>query len=97
MARTIRKWTRQEDARLIRQVKAFPQNISKCCMLVAEEIDRTPAAVSFHWYSKLSKEPDVLAFFMASSQRISKNRKNGMGEESSPSIWRRLMAIIRNL
>lgn len=93
----MRKWTPEEDARLLRQVKAFPHNLHKCFVLVSEEIGRTEGAVSSHWYTVLSKKPEALCFFTASEIHVSKNRKNGAGVESTPSIWRRLLNIIRGL
>ena len=91
---TRKKWTQQEDERLLRQVKAFPQNLAKCFLIVSEEIDRTQGAVANHWYTKLSKDPEALCFFTASQCHISKNRKNGMGEPSTVRIWRRLLRIL---
>lgn len=93
----MKKWTSQEDERLLRQVRTFPQNLTKCFLIVAEEIDRTPSAVASHWYTVLSKKPDSLSFFTASPVHVSKNRKNGMGVETNTSIWQRLLRIIRNL
>lgn len=95
--RHCKKWTRQEDERLLRQVKAFPQNLHRCFMIVAEELGRTESAVSGHWYTSLSKRPDVMCFFTASPKHVSKNRKNGMGMESNSSIWRALVNAIRRL
>lgn len=96
MSRTCKRWTEEENQLLLRQVKAFPQNLAKCFLIVAESLDRTPHAVTNHWYTVLSKRPDILCFFTASEKHISKNRKNGMGVVSNRSIWQRLMAIIRN-
>lgn len=95
MRRESRRWTQQEDNRLLRQVKAFPQNLHKCFLIVAEETGRTEGAVANHWYTVVSKKPESLCFFTASPRHVSKNRKNGMGEESNSSIWRRLLRIIR--
>ena len=95
--RDLRRWTADEDNRLIRHVKARPQNLKYCFMIVAEEIGRTPTAVSAHWYSVTSKKPEVLCFFTASPHHISRNRKNGMGESSNGSVWRRLLSAIRNI
>lgn len=95
--RDCKKWTAEEDQRLLRQVRAFPQNLHKCFLIVSEEIGRTESAVSGHWYTVLSKKPEALCFFTASPKHVSKNRKNGMGVESSSSIWRRLMAVIRSI
>ena len=94
MARQTRKWTPEEEQVLVNQVRAFPQNMSKCFHIVAETIDRTPLAVSNHWYTKTSKNPENLCFFTASPVHVSKNRKNGMGEESTQSVWRRLLRIL---
>jgi hypothetical protein len=95
--RDMRKWTPEEDARLLRQVRAFPQNLHKCFLIVSEEIGRTDTAVSAHWYQSLSKKPEALCFFTASEKHVSRNRKNGAGVESNSNIWRRLVAAIRNI
>lgn len=92
-----RRWTEEEDNLLLRQVKAFPQNLHKCFVIVAESTDRTPRAVASHWYMVVSKRPDAVCFFTASEKHISKNRKNGVGVESTRNIWQRFMAILRNL
>lgn len=92
-----RKWTQEEDERLLRQVEAFPQNLSKCFMVVAEEIGRSPQAVSAHWYTSLSKREDIMVFFTASHHHVAKNRKNGVGVESNESIWQRLCRVIQRL
>ena len=92
-----RKWTAEEERCLINQVRVFPHNLHKCFMLVSEVIDRTPGAVANHWYTKTSKNPDCMVFFTASEKHVSKNRKNGMGEASTLSVWRRLVRIIRSL
>lgn len=89
-----KRWSVQEEQRLVRQVRAFPQNLHKCFIIVSEEIGRTEGAVANHWYSTLSKRPEALCFFTASPKHVSKNRKNGMGEESNASIWRKLLRVI---
>lgn len=97
-----KRWTSQEDATLLKYVKVYPHNLHKCFLLVSEELTdagkpRTPAAVQAHWYSVLSKKPNSLCFFTASAKHVSKNRKNGMGQESNPGIWRRLLTVLRSL
>jgi hypothetical protein len=92
-----KRWTLAEDERLARQVKAFPQNLHKCFLMVAEELGRTESAVAGRWYQHVSKNPANVCFFTASPRHVSKNRKNGEGVETNNSIWRRLMNIIRGL
>ena len=92
-----KRWTLAEDERLVRQVKAFPQNLHKSFLMVAEELGRTESAVAGRWYQHVSKNPANVCFFTASPRHVSKNRKNGEGVETNNSIWRRLMNIIRGL
>ncbi len=95
--RTAKKWTEEEEQRLIRQVRAFPQNLNKCFLIVSEEIERSPAAVASHWYSVTSKRSDVLCFFTASETHISKNRKNTDGVPSTTSIWKKFLKILKRI
>lgn len=95
--KTSKKWTEEEEQRLIRQVRAFPQNLNKCFLIVSEEIERTPAAVASHWYSVTSKRPEVICFFTASAKHVAKNRKNGEGIPSTESIWRKLLRVVNRL
>lgn len=97
MEKSIRRWTKEEDNRLLRQITAFPQNLSKCFIIVAEETGRTKSAVSAHWYQSLSKQPDVMCFFTASQKHIPRNRKNGVGSPSNLGVWRRLLRVIQNI
>lgn len=92
-----RKWTEDEEQRLIRQVRAFPQNLNKCFLIVSEEIGRTPSAVAAHWYSVISKRPDVKIICTATEKYIAVNRKNSGFIESTPSIWRRILAVLKSL
>lgn len=102
MRKTLRKWSTEEEEVILRYVRAYPQNLHKCFILVSEHLTddgnpRTPSAIQAHWYTVLSKRPESLCFFTASAKHVSKNRKNGAGVESNNSIWRRLINIIRNL
>lgn len=93
----MRKWTTEEDNRLLRQIEAFPQNLSRCFIIVADEIGRTPTACAARWYTYLSKRPDVTLYATISKHNLSRNRKNSQGVEISTSIWSRFMTLIRNL
>lgn len=95
--RAGRRWRRDEDLKLIRQVQARPQNLRYCFMIVADELGRTEGAVAGRWYSKVSKDETNLCFFTASSKHVAKNRKNGEGVTSNANIWVKLVNIIRNL
>lgn len=92
-----KRWSRSEDLLLIRQVQTFPQNLHKCFVIVAEALGRTESGVAGRWYGHVSQDPANMCFFTASPKHVSKNRKNGMGEESNSTIWRKLLAVIRSI
>jgi len=48
---TNKKWTASEDEILLQSVKQSPQNLSRCFLSVAQNIDRSPSAVANHWYT----------------------------------------------
>ena len=91
----IKKWSQSEDDMLMRQVKAYPQNLAKCFLVVAQQTQRSQGAVANRWYTKVSKDPKNIAFFTASSKHVSKNRKNGAGVASNYSIWRKLLSVLK--
>lgn len=95
--RTIKKWTEEEDECLLQQVKAFPQNLTRCFLAVSEVTGRSQCAVANRWYTVVSRKPNSTCFFTASPKHVSRNRKNGKGVESNRSIWHHLMQVIRNL
>lgn len=92
-----KRWSHKEDQRLLRQIKLYPQNLHKCFLVVAEITGRTEGAVANRWYSKLSKDPDALCFFTASSKHVSRNRKNGEGVRSTESVWKKLINVLSEL
>lgn len=92
-----RRWAESEDETIFRYVRARPQNLKRCFLLVSEQIGRTPGAVENRWYTHVSKTPHAVAFFTASPQHVSANRKNGEGVATDNSIWRKLLAAIKGI
>lgn len=62
MNRTNKKWTVEEENRLLQQVRTFPQNLTQCFLIVSESIGRTPQAVANHWYTVVSKKTKFYLF-----------------------------------
>lgn len=94
MSTHVKKWTPAEDSRLLRQVKAFPQNLNQCFIIVAEELERTPKAVSQHWYKVVSKKPENIAFLTLSGAHKAVNRKNSAGQPSSRGMFHRICRLL---
>lgn len=92
-----KRWTSHEDSVLIQHVQARPQNLHYCFLMVADILGRSESAVAGRWYTVVSRKPEALCFVTTSPHHVSKNRKNGMGEPSNMSIWKRILNIIKNL
>jgi len=89
-----RKWTKDEDTRLLRQVKAFPQNLNQCFIIVGEELGRSKGAVAARWYQHVSRDPMNAAFLSISTKQKMFNRKNGKGVPSTPTLFRRILKLL---
>lgn len=89
-----KRWTKEEDTRLLRQVRAFPQNLNKCFIIVGEELGRSTGAVAARWYQYLSKDPKNPIIVTASPFQKMFNRKNGKGMPSTPTLFKRLLKIL---
>ena len=91
----VKRWTPEEDRRLLQQIRVFPQNLHKCFLIVSEVTGRTPGACANRWYTKLSKDPANAVFLTVSSRHKVMNRKNGKGVRSTPSLFQRILKLLK--
>lgn len=91
---TKKRWTPEEDKRLLQQIRVFPQNLHKCFLIVGEVIGRTPTACASRWYTKLSKDPSNAVFLTVSEKHKTINRKNGEGTSCNRSIFRKILKLL---
>lgn len=70
------RWTEEENKLLCSQVRAFPQNLSRCFIMVAEQTGRSVSAVSQHWYEYLSKMP-YAEYDSSARKKVSKEEEEG--------------------
>lgn len=92
-----RLYSTEEDNTILRYIKAHPQNLKFCFMTVAEQIGRSSESVRKHWYNKLSRQHDVKAYILASESSVIVNRKCSPGVDSTPSVWKKIIAIINRI
>jgi hypothetical protein len=91
----VKRWTPEEDRRLLQQIRVFPQNLHKCFLIVSEVTGRTPGACANRWYTKLSKDPANAVFLTVSSRHKVMNRKNGKGVRSTPGLFQRILKLLK--
>lgn len=92
--RNKRKWTPEEDRKVLEYVRT-----SVCCLTrgfenVASVIGRTPKACEGRWYNVLSKNPAVREFGTLSSAMMMYNRKIGVGTPVKKGLWNRLLQML---
>ena len=59
MATTRKRWTIEEDQYLIDHLKNYSHNLQKGFLIASQHLDRTPEAISYRWYTKLSKQTPI--------------------------------------
>lgn len=97
MSRTLKRWTTEEERVLRDQVSRRPNNLSEAFRRTAVLIDRTPDAVSCHWYYVMKHQTNV-CFMTASGKSISPNSKNVIGDDiaiktTKKSWWKNLLSL----
>lgn len=92
------KWTPEEDAVLLKNIKQYPQNLKEAFKKTSEEINRTVNACNFRWYAVLSRNPDKsnTCFILTSPTKISRNKKicKDMSSKSTMSKWKKILNIL---
>lgn len=54
MAKTNRKWTKEEEDILVQAVQANPHNLKQCFREVSKKIGRSESGITYHWYAVLA-------------------------------------------
>lgn len=91
-----KRYTKAEDALIIKCVKEHPNNLIAGFRELSRQIDRTPKSISLRWYY-ISKHGNVgNVFFLLSSKVGIKNRKNtnSITRTVGATIWNKLLRIL---
>lgn len=79
MAKTSRRWTKEEEDILVKTVQENPHNLTQCFKEVSAKIERSESGVLHHWYAVLSnpksKKYVGTTFLMLSRKEMLKDRK----------------------
>lgn len=100
---TRKKWTKEEDDRLIKAVSENSGNIQQVFRMLAEELGRTRGAVEIRWYGVLNnpnhpKYRGTACFITISrKKRLINNKIESSKRVSIPhrvSLWNRILKLI---
>ena len=97
-----RRWTAEENNKIIEAVKRHPENLQYCFYTLSKKLDRTPQSISKQYYTVI--RPNIPAedpiIFTGSPKRIVPNTKIvKRGKESNKlsilkAKWKRILKII---
>lgn len=87
-------WTEAEEERLIKNVKNHVTCLKKAFYQTSKEIQRTPGAISAHWYASTSVKSGHCIFVTISGKHIAVNRKNGKGNKSTLPLYKKVLALL---
>lgn len=97
-----RKWTAEENNKVINAVKRHPENLQYCFYTLSKKLNRTPAGISYQYYNvikpSLSAEDPII--FTGSPKKIVPNSKvvSRNKKTSKFSIvkakWKKILEII---
>ena len=87
-------WTAADEDRLIANVRNNTENLKKAFKQTSLELQRTPAAISSHWYTSTSIKTNHVLFFKMSGERILINRSRGKGKQTQIPLYKKILALL---
>ncbi len=104
MARTVKRWTVEEDKEILKAIKRRPDNLHAAFLEVARKIGRSEHACSQRWYKYVSKSNlsnvSNICFAICSKNKYAVNRKNPkeeMPKEVKLTFWQKICKFFSEL
>ena len=94
-----RFYTEEEDRVIISEIVETPYNLESAFRRASVQINRTPGAISLHWYQTLRRRSNCI-FMTVSGKKCTVNGKNVVILENSNttntgnSIWNRIKRFL---
>jgi hypothetical protein len=88
------KWTQADEDRLIANVEKHVLCLQKAFAITSKEIQRSPKAISAHWYQRTSKNCGKTLFMTVSGKHVAINRRMGKGQPLKLPLYKRLLSIL---
>lgn len=94
-----RRYTEEEDRVIISEIAETPYNLEDAFRRASTQINRTPSAISMHWYHTLRRRNNCI-FMTISGKKCTVNGKNVVILENSNttntgnSIWSRIKRFL---
>ena len=95
-----RKYTEEGDRVILSEITETPYNLMGAFRRASIQINRSPEAISFHWYHSLRKKTGCV-FMTVSGRRCTVNGKNVVLLDNSNttiidnSLWNRIKRFLR--
>ena len=90
----VNKWTQADEDRLIKNVEKHVLCLARAFEQTSKEIQRSPKAISAHWYQKTSQSCGKTLFMTVSGKHVAVNRKNSKGKPIQLPLYKRLLSIL---
>lgn len=93
------RYTEEEDRVIISEIAETPYNLESAFRRASIQINRTPGAISMHWYQTLRRRNNCI-FMTISGKKCTVNGKNAVILENSNttntgnSIWDRIKRFL---
>ena len=88
------KWSAADEGRLIKNVEKHVLCLSRAFEVTSKELQRSPKAVSAHWYQKTSKQCGRTLFMTVSGKHVAVNRKNSKGQPLKLPLYKKILSLL---
>ena len=97
--KALKRWSPEEDTRLVKIVSEHSGNLHEAFRLFMQEFpERTFTATSLRWYSVLRKREDINTCFITIDRKHrhpnSKNITKSASNKMKVSIWKKILNLL---
>lgn len=90
----LNKWSQADEDILIKNVEKHVLCLQKAFAVTSKEIQRSPKAISAHWYQRTSKNCGKTLFMTVSGKHVAINRRMGKGQPLKNSLYKRILSFL---
>ena len=90
----VKKWSQADEDSLIKNVQKHVLCLKKGFKQTSVEIQRSPKAVSAHWYKYTSLNCGRTLFATISGSHVAVNRKNSKGQPLKLPLYKKILALL---
>lgn len=98
MSKTYKRYTEEEDSRIIEVISNNPHNLTDCFKLLSAELGRSCKSIHNRWYNTLRKREACFITYgkstVSTNSKVIKKSSKVQSKKVKLNLWQRILKIL---